>query len=87
MIYLLGLVDMMMAIRLLLYYWHEIACRNEYLKQKVWMIFNDKEHCEALKYNFTAEFPEGTFGQKVHFRDKEVGECQGINEFLTKTLW
>ncbi len=58
--------------------------RNEYLKQKVWMIFNDKEHCEALKYNFTAEFPEGTFGQKVHFRDKEVGECRGINEFLTK---
>lgn len=58
--------------------------RNEYLRQKVWMIFNDKEYCEPLKNNFIAEFPEGTFVQKVHFRDVEVGECQGINEFLKK---
>ena len=58
--------------------------RNEFLRNKVWMIFNDKEYCEELKYNFTSEFPDGTFTQKVHFRDQEVGECQGINDFLCK---
>lgn len=58
--------------------------RNEFLRNKVWMIFNDKEYCEELKHNFTSEFPEGTFTQKVLFRDKEVGECKGINDFLCK---
>lgn len=58
---------------------------NEFLRNKVWMVFNDKEYCEALKQNFTAEFPEGTFAKKIHFRDREVGECQGINDFLVKS--
>lgn len=31
------------------------------------MVFNDKEYCEALKQNFTAEFPEGTFAKKFIF--------------------
>lgn len=53
-----------------------------YLRERVWMVFNDKEYKNALEQNFTQEFPTGTFTQKVHFRDKEVGTCQGINAFL-----
>lgn len=60
------------------------CARNDYLRHTVWMIFNDKEYCKALEHNFTSEFPTGTFSQKVHFRDREVGECKGINDFLTK---
>lgn len=58
--------------------------QNDFLRNKVWMIFNDKDYCEVLKQNFLAEFPEGTFTHKVHFRDQEVGTCQGINEFLLR---
>ncbi|MBD5238107.1 MAG: three-Cys-motif partner protein TcmP [Bacteroidales bacterium] len=56
--------------------------KDSYLRERVWMVFNDKEYKEALEQNFTQEFPTGTFTQKVYFRDQEVGTCQGINTFL-----
>ena len=56
--------------------------KDSYLRERVWMVFNDKQYKEALEQNFTQEFPTGTFTQKVYFRDQEVGTCQGINTFL-----
>lgn len=56
--------------------------KDSYLRERVWMVFNDKEYKEALEQNFTQEFPTGTFTQKVYFRAQEVGTCQGINTFL-----
>ncbi|MBD5505577.1 MAG: three-Cys-motif partner protein TcmP [Lachnospiraceae bacterium] len=56
--------------------------KDRYLRERVWMVFNDKEYKEALEQNFTQEFPTGTFTQKIYFRDQEVGSCQGINTFL-----
>lgn len=58
--------------------------KNSFLRNKVWFVFNDKEHCETLKRNFLEEFPTGTFTQTVHFRDKEVGTWEKINDFLTQ---
>ena len=58
--------------------------KDSYLRERVWMVFNDKEYKEALEQNFTQEFPTGTFTQKVYFRDQEVGTCEGINTFLVK---
>lgn len=56
--------------------------KNNFLRNIVWFIFNDKEYCDILKKNFTDEFPEGSFHHKVHFRNKEVGTCEKINDFL-----
>lgn len=56
--------------------------KDSFLRECVWMVFNDREYKDALEQNFTQEFPTGTFTQKVYFRDQEVGTCQGINTFL-----
>ena len=37
------------------------CCKDILLKQKVWMVFNDKEYSEQLKENFLKSYPEGTF--------------------------
>lgn len=60
-------------------------CYNDImLKQKVWMVFNDKEYSEQLKENFLKLYPEGTFFYKPHFGHSAVGECEAINEFITR---
>jgi three-Cys-motif partner protein len=58
-------------------------CNNdEFLKQKVKMIFNDNQHSTTLEKNFCAEFPEGTFSKKPHFGKSTVGDNQAISDFL-----
>ncbi len=65
-----------------------LLARNCYkdtmLRQKVWMVFNDKEYGDVLEKNFIREFPEGSFTHKVHFRSREVGTTEGINTFLLR---
>lgn len=56
--------------------------KDEDLKNRVWMVFNDKCYSEQLKENFTKEFPEGTFKYKPHFGHSTVGESQEINDFI-----
>ena len=56
--------------------------KDEDLKNRVWMVFNDKCYSEQLKENFNKEFPEGTFKYKPHFGHSTVGESQEINDFI-----
>lgn len=58
--------------------------KDEDLKNRVWMVFNDKCYSEQLKENFNKEFPEGTFKNKPHFGHSIVGESQEINDFIVK---
>lgn len=58
--------------------------KDEDLKNRVWMVFNDKCYSEQLKENFNKEFPEGTFKYKPHFGHSTVGESQEINDFIVK---
>jgi len=58
--------------------------KDEDLKNRVWMVFNDKCYSEQLKDNFNKEFPEGTFKYKPHFGHSTVGESQEINDFIVK---
>lgn len=58
--------------------------KDEDLKNRVWMVFNDKCYSEQLKKNFNKEFPEGTFKYKPHFGHSTVGESQEINDFIVK---
>lgn len=60
-------------------------CYNDdLLKQKVWMVFNDKEFSNELKKNFQKLYPEGTFNNKPHFGHSTVGECKEIDDFITR---
>lgn len=58
--------------------------KDEDLRNRVWMVFNDKCYSEQLKENFNKEFPEGTFKNKPHFGHSTVGESQEINDFIVK---
>jgi three-Cys-motif partner protein len=58
--------------------------KDELLKTKVRMIFNDNVYSDTLKQNFTKEFPSGSFLQKPHFGKSTVGECGAISEYLKK---
>ncbi len=60
----------------------EKCMEDSFLKDRVWMVFNDMEHAETLQRNFESRFPIGTFKYKPCFRDKKVGECEGIDQFL-----
>jgi len=55
---------------------------SEYLKNNVWMIFNDNEYHKELKDNFYKEFPDGTFKHKPHFGKSTVGEKKEISDFI-----
>ena len=59
-------------------------CFNDnMLKQKVWMVFNDKEYSSQLKENFMKLYPDGSFVYKPHFGHSTVGECEEIDKFIT----
>jgi three-Cys-motif partner protein len=58
--------------------------KDQDLKNRVWMVFNDKCYSEQLKENFNKEFPKGTFKYKPHFGHSTVGESQEINDFIVK---
>lgn len=53
-----------------------------WLKNRVWMVFNDKEYSDTLKHNFEEEFPQGTFPNKPHFGHSVVGENADIDSFI-----
>jgi len=58
--------------------------KDNFLAKMVKLVFNDKEHAEALKKNFNAQFNENTFAKKPHFGNKTVGQDDNIREFLLK---
>jgi len=57
---------------------------DPFLRQKVWMVFNDNIYSEQLKKNFTEIYPTGTFKFNPHFGHSTVGECDEINVFIKK---
>lgn len=58
-------------------------CKQDHLlRTHVQFIFNDNEYIEQLKENFNNEFPAGTFTQTSFFRDRTVGECEEIYQYL-----
>lgn len=58
--------------------------KEQFLKDRVWMVFNDKEYGDILKENFETFFPLGTFKYKNHFRSRTFGECLEIDQFLQR---
>ena len=60
-------------------------CKNDdFLKNKVRLIFNDNVYSNELKQNFATEFPEGTFKYNPHFGKSTVGDSQEITQFLVE---
>lgn len=55
---------------------------NDFLRNKVRLIFNDNMYSATLEQNFYKEFPVGTFLYKPHFGKSTVGCCKEINKFL-----
>ncbi len=62
------------------------CAKDNLLKQKVRLMFNDNEYCEQLKANFESEFEENTFTFEPRFGDKTVGEDEQILEYLTRDI-
>ncbi len=58
--------------------------KDDFLRQHVKFIFNDNTYSSELESNFNNEFPKGTFPKGVFFRNKTVGQCEGISTFLTR---
>ncbi|WP_406823479.1 three-Cys-motif partner protein TcmP [Pedobacter sp. KACC 23697] len=57
---------------------------DEFLRNHVRFLFNDKQYIELLKETFLTEFPLGTFEKKPHFADKIVGQDDDIRQYLLK---
>lgn len=59
--------------------------RLEFLRQRLWMVFNDKDYSEQLKENFYKFFKDSDFGFKPHFGHSEVGKEPEIDKFLRRS--
>lgn len=57
----------------------------EFLRQRLWLVFNDAYWSEKLKKNFRDRFPDNTFGFRPHFGHSMVGEEPEIDKFLRKS--
>lgn len=57
---------------------------DENLKNRVWMLFNDKQYKDVLKENFLMRYPMGTFKNKPFFADRTIGECASVEAYLQK---
>jgi three-Cys-motif partner protein len=57
---------------------------DSFLKDHVWMVFNDKDYYTELKENFEKEFPQGSFHFSPHFGHSIVGENEEIDKFIQK---
>lgn len=59
--------------------------RMEFLRQRLWMVFNDKDYSDKLKENFYKFFKNSDFGFRPHFGHSEVGKEPEIDHFLRKS--
>ncbi|RYY89971.1 MAG: three-Cys-motif partner protein TcmP [Chitinophagaceae bacterium] len=58
--------------------------RNDLLRNRVQMIFNDNVYRSELEENFKKIFPDGTFPFAPRFGQSTIGEDPKITEFLVK---
>ena len=59
--------------------------RMDFLRQRLWMVFNDAEYSDELKKNFYERFSPNDFGFRPHFGHSEVGVEPEIDNFLRKS--
>ncbi len=59
--------------------------RLDFLRQRLWMVFNDVNWSKELKENFEARFTSTDFGFQPHFGHSEVGKEPEIDKFLRKS--
>ena len=62
----------------------EKCANDDFLRSKVWMVFNDIMFGDTLKENFEANYPNDTFTYKPYFANRVFGEWQKIDDFLTR---
>ena len=62
----------------------EKCYNNAFLKEKVWMVFNDMAYGDILKENFEESYPVGTFRNAPFFANRTFGEWPQIDTFLTR---
>lgn len=59
--------------------------RMDFLRQRLWMVFNDAQWSDRLKDNFYQRFTETDFRFRPHFGHSMVGEEPEIDKFLRKS--
>jgi len=57
---------------------------DEFLRDRVWMVFNDMAFGDKLKENFERFFQSGTFKYEPFFASRVFGEWPKIDTFLTR---
>ncbi len=62
----------------------DYCAQDSILKNRVHLLFNDKEYGAILEDNFNSRYPDGTFALRPRFACKTVGEDAGIENFLNK---
>lgn len=61
------------------------ACyEDSFLRDRVWMVFNDMGYGMTLKENFERFYQSGTFANEPFFADRTFGEWPKIDSFLTR---
>lgn len=58
---------------------------KDWLREHVWLVFNDYYFSEDLKKNFDEYIGIDTFPNKPHFGHSEVGVCKDIDNFILKS--
>lgn len=60
-------------------------CYNDpMLRERVWMVFNDKKYGAILREKFESVFPPQTFAYEPFFASRTFGEWPQIDTFLTR---
>ena len=57
---------------------------DQFLRDRVWMVFNDMEYGDKLKENFEMYYQSGTFRNEPFFANRTFGEWPKIDTFLTR---
>ena len=57
---------------------------DQFLRERVWMVFNDMTFGDKLKENFEKYYQSGTFSNEPFFANRIFGEWPKIDTFLTR---
>ena len=57
---------------------------DQFLRERVWMVFNDMTFGDKLKENFEKYYQSGTFANEPFFANRTFGEWPKIDTFLTR---
>lgn len=57
---------------------------DQFLRERVWMVFNDMDFGDKLKENFEKYYQSGTFANEPFFANRTFGEWPKIDTFLIR---